>query len=407
MDATVRRTLIALAASFTLSFAAGSMVAGPGSAALVDLSGRAQFAGLYVALFNLGAAAGAAIGGRAMDRWGRRIVLMIGYALGAVGCTIAGSAVAFRMLAPFVAGVLMFAGAAGISGLTRVAAAEIFPPSERGRGIAWVQTSAIAGAIGGPLLLVLSEPLGRLLGPDPLTIVWFLAPPLLITASLALRRATEPMTIAREIERSHPRGGLAQQPGAPDARLLLVAGVIALAASQAAMSAVMGIAGAAVVHAGHGAPVLGTVMMLHFVGMFGLSRVVGQVTDRFGRRNTILAGLLVQVIAGLAVAAVPGMPGFGAGILLAGLGWSFAYIGATVLLTNLTEPERRARVLGRADLVSSLTAAVVATSGGFWFAANGLAGLGLLAIAVVTIPLVLFLLVAEPGAPPVLDAARE
>ena len=273
--------------------------------------------------------------------------------------------------------------------------------------MAWVQTSAIAGAIAGPLLLVLSEPLGRFLGRNPLTIVWFLAPPLLIAATLALRRAAEPMTIAREIERSEQRDGRARQSSAVDSRLPLIAGVIALAASQAAMAAVMGVAGAAVVHAGHGAPVLGTVMMLHFVGMFGLSRVVGHVTDRFGRRNTILAGLLVLVIAGIVVAVAPGMPGFGAGILLAGLGWSFAYIGATVLLTDLTAPERRARVLGRADLVSSLTAAVVSTTGGFWFAANGLAGLGLLAIAVVTLPLVLMLFVSEREASPALGAARE
>ena len=173
------------------------------------------------------------------------------------------------------------------------------------------------------------------------------------------------------------------------------------------MSAVMGVAGAAVVHAGHGAPILGSIMMLHFVGMFGLSRVVGQVTDRFGRRNTILVGLALLAIAGAVVALVPGMPGFGAGILLAGLGWSFGFIGATVMLTDLTAPSHRARVLGRADLVSSLTAAVVATTGGFWFAANGLAGLGLLAIAVVTLPLVLFVFVAEPGTSPALGAARE
>ena len=50
------------------------------------------------------------------------------------------------------------------------------PRALRGRGIAWVQTSAIAGAIAGPLLLVLSEPLGQAIGRDPLHIVWWMAP---------------------------------------------------------------------------------------------------------------------------------------------------------------------------------------------------------------------------------------
>ena len=397
MNEIVRRTLVMLSASFALGFAAGSMTAGPGSAALVALSGNASFAGLYVALLNLGAAAGAAVGGRAMDRWGRRPVLMSGYVLGGVGYAIAGSGVALDVLALFVAGILVFAAAMGIGGLTRIAAAEIFPPAERGRGIAWVQTSAIAGGVVGPLLLMLTEPLGHAIGRDALGIVWWLAPPLLIAGALTLRRAAEPMELAKEIEREHPHApGTALGTGAVRSRRLLVAGVIALAGSHAAMAAVMGVAGVAVVHAGHGASVLGTIMMLHFIGMYGLSRIVGHVTDRWGRRPTILSGLVLLGLGGAVVALIPNMGGFAAGILIVGLGWSFAYIGASVLLTDITVPSRRARILGRADLITQLTAAVVATSGGVWFAANGLAGLGLVAIAVVTLPFVAFLFVVEP-----------
>src|SRR5918996_917057 len=98
MNEIVRRTLVMLSASFALGFAAGSMTAGPGSAALVALSGNASFAGLYVALLNGGAATGAAVGGRAMDRWGRRPVLIAGYAIGAIGYTIAGSGVSLGVV---------------------------------------------------------------------------------------------------------------------------------------------------------------------------------------------------------------------------------------------------------------------------------------------------------------------
>jgi MFS family permease len=400
MDPTVRRTLIALAASFTLSFMAVSMTAGPGSAAFVKLSGRASFAGLFVALLNIGAAGGAALGGRAMDRWGRRIVLFYGYVLGALGFAVAGTAVSLGVLPPFIAGLLLLAAALGIAGLTRVGAAEIFPPAERGRGIGWVQTSAIAGAVCGPLLLILSEPLGRALGRDPLVVVWFLAPPLMVAAALTVRRATEPMEIARNLAAYHPHAaGTAQSTTVTSSKRLTIGGIVALAAAQAAMTSVMGIAGVAVVHAGHGAPVLGTIMMLHFVAMFGLSRFVGQIADRVGRRSTILVGLVLLACGGAVVATIPGMPGFGAGLFLVGLGWSFGYIGASLLLTDVTEPSRRARILGRADLITQLTASAVATSGGFWFAANGLTGLGVLAIAVVALPFVAFLFVVEssPG----------
>lgn len=396
MNEIVRRTLIRLSAAFALGFAAASMTAGPGSAALVVLSGNASFAGLYVALLNVGAAAGAAFGGRAMDRWGRRPVLVAGYSLAAAGYTMAGVGVTIEILALFIAGVLTLAGALGIGGLTRVAAAEMFPPAERGRGIAWLQTSAIAGAVVGPLLLILTEPLGRAIGRNALGLVWWVAPPLTVVAALMLRRTAEPMEIAREIERAHPHApGIAVTTGV-GFRRLLAAGVVALAASHAAMASVMGVAGVAVVHEGHGAGLLGTIMMLHFVGMYGLSRIVGHVADRWGRRATILAGLVLLAVGGAIVALFPGMAGLTAGLLIVGLGWSFGYIGASVLLTDITAPSRRARILGRADLITQLTAAVVAMTGGVWFAANGLQGLGVVAIAVVTLPFVGFLFVVEP-----------
>ena len=71
MDSRARHTLQRLGAAYALAWASTSMAVGPGSAALVRLSGNLGWAGLYVALFNVGAAAGAALGGRAMDRYGR------------------------------------------------------------------------------------------------------------------------------------------------------------------------------------------------------------------------------------------------------------------------------------------------------------------------------------------------
>ena len=95
-----------------------------------------------------------------------------------------------------VTGAFILAGAFGTAGLSRLAAAEMFTPAERGRGVAWVQIAAIFGAVTGPALLLLSEPLGRLLGRAPLDLVWFLAPPLLLLAAFLIAGAAEPRSIA-------------------------------------------------------------------------------------------------------------------------------------------------------------------------------------------------------------------
>jgi len=387
MDSRIHQTLLRLGAAYALAWATTSMAVGAGSVALVDLTGNLSHSGLYVALFLMSSAGGAALGGRAMDRFGRKPPLIAAYLLAAAGYALAGVGVNQAVLSWFIAGTVMFAAGFGTGNLTRLAAAEMFAPAERGRGVAWVQIAAIFGAIVGPLLLLLSEPMGRWLGRAPLSLVWFLAPPLLIIAAFVLFTATEPRLLAAQVAATVDSARPAVLP-AESARLI-VAGTVSLTASQAAMFAVMGVSGAAVAHAGHGVTVLGTLMFLHFIGMFGLSRVVGRIADNVGRRPTILGGLALLASGGAVVAAIPGAAGFGIGLLLVGLGWSFGFIGSTVLLTDAAAPERRARVLGRADLTSQLSAAVIATGSGWWFAARGVAGLGILAIAVAATPVLL------------------
>jgi len=398
MDSTTRHTLTHLGAAYALAWATTSMAVGPGSVALVRLSGNLAFAGLYVALFNVGAATGAALGGRAMDRVGRRLPLIVAYVVAAVGYVIAGVGVQRGVLWLLVTGAYFLAASFGTAGLTRLAAAEMFTPAERGRGVAWVQIAAIFGAVTGPALLLVSEPLGRLLGRPPLDLVWFIAPPLLLSAAFLVSRAAEPRSIAPAASTNPAPVGTAPSELMSSPKTI-VAATVSLASSQASMAAVMGVSGAAVAHAGHGVPVLSTVMLAHFVGMFGLSRFVGRFADRVGRRQTILVGLSLLVIGGVVVAVVPGVTGYAVGLLLVGLGWSFGFIGSTVLLADATAPERRARVVGRADLTAQLSAAVIATGGGWWFASRGVAGLGILAIVVAAAPVLLLTFVHEskPG----------
>lgn len=357
---------------------------------MVTLSGKLSFAGMYVALFNIGAATGAATGGRAMDRFGRKPPLVAGYLLGALGYAIAGVGMQTGTLPIFVAGALVLAMAFGIANLSRLAVAEMFPPHERGRGVAWIQIAAIFGAVAGPVILILSGPLGTWLGRDALGLIWFLATPILLLAAWSASRAEEPRLIAERVRLSASDAPVSSGDGR-HATGLLLAGTVSLAASQTSMAAVMGIGGAAVSHSGHGASVLGSVMLLHFVGMFGLSRVVGRFADRVGRVQTILAGLGLLALGGAVIALVPGIVAFGIGLLLVGLGWSFGFIGSTVLLTDASPPERRARTLGRADLTAQLSSALVAVGGGWWFAQRGAAGLGVLAIAVAALPLIFLL----------------
>ncbi|MCA1812049.1 MAG: MFS transporter [Halobacteriales archaeon] len=360
-----------VSAAFALAWAATSMVVGPGGAAFVRLAGNEAAAGVFVALFYVGAAVGGWGGGHLMDRVGRRPVVVAGYVLGATGYIVAGWAQHAGALAAFVAGTLLLAAASGALTLGRLAVAEAVEPARRGRALAILQASATAGAVVGPLLLIAAPRLPIPAGSSPLDVVWWVAPPLLLAGAALV--GTGP---------AWPRwtapGPVATQPGSS----ALWPAVATLVLVQAAMVAVMAVAGPVVLHAGHGADAIGAVVLLHFAGMFGLSLLIGRVADRRGRPFTIACGWTLLAVGGATVAFLPGLPGFAVGLMLVGFGWSFAYLGGTAMFADRAPPQSRARLLGRIDLAASLLAAATAAGAGVLFARHGLLALGLAAVAI-------------------------
>jgi MFS family permease len=394
---TIRRALWLLGSAYALAWLTIGLAVGPGSAVVVDLSGRLDSAGYFIAAYSLGAASGGALFGRAMDRWGRRPLLVAAYGLAAAGFGLAGVAIHTRSLTLFLtADVVLAAGIGGIH-LTRVAAAEMFPQTRRGRAVGRIQLGALAGALAGPLLLPASEPAGRLLQVDAVALTWFASVPVLLAAMLLARRAPETQAIARDLATYHPDATAARQPRATTFQLRpLLTGIASLALAQAAMVMAMGVTGAALRHDGHGASAIGAALAAHFLGMFGLSPLVGRVADRLGRRATILAGFLTIALGGASIALVPGVVGFAAGIFLVGAGWSGAYIGGTVLVTDATPADRNARVLGLTDMAAAVLTISASIGGGAWYAAHGLPGLGLMSVAIIVLPAILVWTLREP-----------
>lgn len=161
------------------------------------------------------------------------------------------------------------------------------------------------------------------------------------------------------------------------------------------MVSVMGVTG---VHLSHTQSDLVTsaTMAGHFAGMFALSLVVGRFADAKGRRAAILVGGSLLAVGGLSVAFVVGAPGLAAGLLLVGLGWSFAYIGGTVLMADVVPAPRRARFAGTVDFGTALLSAAASFAAGQWYADQGITGLGLAAVAIVAIPLIAALTLRPP-----------
>ena len=101
----------------------------------------------------------------------------------------------------------------------------------------------------------------------------------------------------------------------PSARL----GVSAMATGHLVMIAVMAMTPVHIRGAGHDAThtlrIVGVVLSFHIAGMFAFSPIVGWLTDRFGRRAVIVAGVVLL----LAACALAGTAGYHSTRLAAGL----------------------------------------------------------------------------------------
>lgn len=389
----VRRAMNLYAATYALAWFNVALLAGPGSVALVDLSGHLEWSGGYTAVYWVGAALGAFLGGRAMHRWGRVPVSSAAHATSAVGLLVAGLAVHLGHLPLFVVGTVQYAFGIGSIFLTRGAVAELVPAVARGRAVARLQLAAGAGAIAGPLLLVVSKPLAAATGWDPWQAVWWVGPPLLALAAFLVTR------VPREARLPPATGPRRARSAGPTARTPFLVGILGLSFAQAAMTMAMGVSGATLVHLGHGLQALGGVMAAHYVGMFALSPVIGRFADAWGRRRTILLGVSVMAGGGGLLVGTSGLLPFAAALFLVGLGWSFAFIASTVVVADVAPLGGSGRLLGTADLVTASLAILASLTGGAMFADQGQAGLGLLAIGLVAVPALaaLFLVERAPG----------
>jgi MFS family permease len=116
----------------------------------------------------------------------------------------------------------------------------------------------------------------------------------------------------------------------PKARLALVV----MAVSQMAMVAVMTMTPLHMRDHGH-AELSTLVISVHVLGMFGLAPLIGGWADRFGRIRSVGAGAAILGLGTIATVVAGYIPVLlFVGLFLLGLGWSFALIAGSALLTE-------------------------------------------------------------------------
>lgn len=393
---TIRTNTFLLAAGMALSWSVVQLAAGLSAVTLATLTGSAAFGGIAPAVLLLSWAGASLLMGRFMDLKGRVPGLRLGFLAGILGSLIVFAGISGGAAAVFLVGLARVGGAAGTVNLSRIGAADMYPPERRARGISYVLVGAALGAILSPFAFapLLAQAAG---GAQALASPWLIAAGLFgVGALITLGIRVDPVTIARQRTASAQPVAAAPAPARSLGTLLVLPGVpVALTAAvvaQAVMNGLMTIMGLAMVGHGHHLPAVAFSMSAHFLGMFGLVLVVGQLVDRLGRQQALVLGLAGLAAGALALLASGSLEAILVGMFAVGVGWNLAFVASTAVLADAATPAERARLLGFNDFAAMGMGALAAATGGLLLGLAGLTYLIVPAAALALLRIVLLLL---------------
>ena len=381
--------------------------------------GTSAQAGLPLTLSMAGRALAAYPLGWAMDRYGRRLALTIGFSGGLLSAVLGVLAVWNSSLWLLLAsGALMGLGRSAAE-QARFVAAEVHAPAMRDNVIGLIVFAGTFGAVGGRGAAQLGSWLRVSFGLNEFAVAYLLAIGLLAIAllcnqillrpdPLALRWKAEPMPLAEAAAELKVGDTLssAATPGSPvingrgrplfeifSAPDMLIA-VTAIAMGQLVMTMLMVITPLHMNMCGYDTLNVSTALMVHTLGMFALSPLTGWMSKQVGRVPVICAGALILMACGVLAPYAVSLNALYLGMFALGYGWNMCHVAGSALLAQMVPEGEGGRVQGAAEFIVSITAGIGSLSSGALFAWRGFSGpgmAGLLLASLILAPVMLAL----------------
>jgi predicted MFS family arabinose efflux permease len=313
-----------------------------------------------------------------MRRVGRRVGFLTGASFGVASGLLAAYAVYAGAFLLFVIAHALLGVYQGFTNYYRFAAGEAAAADFKARAISWVIAGGVVAAVLGPQLAYWPRDwwppqfLGSYLAQAVLGVVALFA--------LAQLRIPAPRAAAA---RAPGRSGieLVRQP----AFLVAMGGA---AVAYAVMLLVMTATPVAMVGHGHGVGDAVQVIQWHVLGMFAPSFFTGALIARFGAPRIMAVGFaLLAGHVGIALAGTE-LLHFLSGLVLLGVGWNFAFIGGTTLLTSAYREGEQAKAQAINDFVIFGTVAAASLSSGWLYHQFGWQTLNLVALPFLAVALV-------------------
>lgn len=287
-------------------------------------------------------------------RFGRRFALVTGSGFGVASGLISYSAVMtgdfwLLLLGAFCGGLY-----ASAMQSYRFAATDTASEAYRPKAVSWVLAGGVFAALIGPQVVIFTK---DLLSPYLFAASYLGQSALAVIAMLVLSFVKVPRVSGKTSNSARPLFEIVRAPR-------FIVAVACGVASYSMMNLVMTAAPLAMIGCGHSVTDATLGIQWHVLGMYAPSFLTGGLIARFGITRITAIGL--AMIGLTAVVAITGLSvaHFWAALVLLGVGWNFAFIGATTMVTQTHRPEERTKVQAFNDFLIFGSMAVSSFSSG-------------------------------------------
>ncbi|HXV31733.1 MAG TPA: MFS transporter [Sinorhizobium sp.] len=296
--------------------------------------------------YNVGMALGVILVATLSRLIGRRFAFMVGALIAATGGMVAAAALFRESFWLFAYGLAILGASNGFTQKLRFAAADASPSFYKAKAISWILGGGIVSAILGPQIVIFAG--------DYFAPVWFagafvaLLPVCLVALFFFAPLRLPDGAAASAVLATLPARSLSEIAGSQRFLTGMICGISAYALMTFMMT---GAPVAMVVGCGFSSDLATLGIQWHVLAMFGPSFVTGWLISRFGAERIVACGfLLLMACAAIAHLGVE-LWNFWAALVLLGLGWNFAFIGATAIVAQSYRPHEADKVQAFHDIV--------------------------------------------------------
>jgi len=381
-DARARSNVVRLAAAQALTGANSAVIFATGSIVGATLAPDISFATVPLSMYVVGLAAGTLPTGAISRVYGRRVAFIIGTGCGVLTGLLGAFAILHASFPLFCCATFLGGLYGAVSQSYRFAAADGASAEYRPKAVSWVMAGGVFAGVLGPQLVQWTMNIW----PPYLFAFSFVVQAIVALVAMAVLTGIDaPKPAPADLHGGRPLFEIVRQPRFIAAALC---GIIAYPMMNLVMTSAplaMKMCGLSVSDSNFG-------IQWHIVAMYGPSFFTGSLIARFGARRIVAAGLLLE--AGAATIGLSGITAlhFWATLIVLGIGWNFAFVGASALVLETHRPPERNKVQAFNDFLVFGMMAVGSFSSGQLLANYGWSAVNLVVFPPVLLGLAVLML---------------